>query len=136
MKNKNNYNYEITSYFINHLFFIVLLFCYFAFFCYSFITHYANMINKNSLKAYKKNNRVSMSVKLRQKNLAGGKKSLYLDIYHNKQRHYEFLKLYLFKGTHGKTKADNSEILMIYKITCYFIVIVVFVFHLRIQAGF
>ena len=77
-----------------------------------------------------------MSVKLRQKNLAGGKKSLYLDIYHNKQRHYEFLKLYLFKGTHGKTKADNSEILMIYKITCYFIVIVVFVFHLRIQAGF
>ena len=54
-----------------------------------------------------------MSVKLRQKNLAGGKKSLYLDIYHNKQRHYEFLKLYLFKGTHGKTKAYNSEILIL-----------------------
>ena len=54
-----------------------------------------------------------MSVKLRQKNLAGGKKSLYLDIYHNQQRHYEFLKLYLFKGTHGKTKADNSEILIL-----------------------
>ena len=52
-----------------------------------------------------------MSVKLRQKILAGGKKSLYLDIYHNKQRLYEFLKLYLFKGTDGKTKAVNSEIL-------------------------
>ena len=32
-----------------------------------------------------------MSVKLRQKNLAGGKKSLYLDIYHNGKRIRKFL---------------------------------------------
>jgi len=36
-----------------------------------------------------------MSVKLRMKYLAGGKKGLYLDIYHSGQRHYDFLKLYL-----------------------------------------
>ena len=51
-----------------------------------------------------------MSVKLRMKNLANGRKSLYLDIYHNEQRHYEFLKLYLLKGTDGKTKAVNRDI--------------------------
>jgi site-specific recombinase XerD len=54
-----------------------------------------------------------MSVKLRQKILAGGKKSLYLDIYHNQKRHYEFLSLYLLNGNHGKTKKDNSEILIL-----------------------
>ena len=51
-----------------------------------------------------------MSVKLRMKNLANGRKSLYLDIYHNEQRHYEFLKMYLLKGTDGKTKAVNRDI--------------------------
>ena len=39
-----------------------------------------------------------MPVKLRSKTLSGGKKSYYLDIYHNGERHYEFLKIYLEKG--------------------------------------
>ena len=38
-----------------------------------------------------------MSVKTKNENLAGGKKGLYLDIYHSGQRHYDFLKLYLEK---------------------------------------
>ena len=50
-----------------------------------------------------------MSVKLRKKNLAGGKKGLYLDIYHNGQRHYDFLKLYLEKGTSSRIVAANRE---------------------------
>jgi len=52
-----------------------------------------------------------MSVKLRMKNLAGGKKGLYLDIYHNGQRHYDFLKLYLEKGTSSRIVAANRETL-------------------------
>ena len=40
-----------------------------------------------------------MSVKLRRKKTAGEKISLYLDIYHNGKRQYDFLKLYLLKGT-------------------------------------
>ena len=39
-----------------------------------------------------------MSVKLRMKYLSGGRKSLYLDIYHNGKRHYDFLKLILDQG--------------------------------------
>jgi integrase len=38
-----------------------------------------------------------MSVKLRRKKVDGGGASLYLDIYYNGKRHYEFLKLYLTK---------------------------------------
>jgi len=49
-----------------------------------------------------------MSVKLRMKNLAGGKIGLYLDIYHSGQRHYDFLKLYLEKGTSSRIVARNS----------------------------
>ena len=54
-----------------------------------------------------------MSVKLRKKKIAGGKISLYLDIYHNGQRQYEFLKLYLFKGTNTATKVANNETLVL-----------------------
>jgi len=50
-----------------------------------------------------------MSVKLRKKNLADGKKGLYLDIYHNGQRHYDFLKLYLVKGTSSRIVAANLQ---------------------------
>ena len=52
-----------------------------------------------------------MSVKLRRKKAAKGRISLYLDIYHEGQRHYDFMKLYLEKGTHNTTKAVNKETL-------------------------
>lgn len=51
-----------------------------------------------------------MSVQLRKKTCAGGKQSLYLDIYHNNERHYEFLKLYLFKARSSEHKEKNDEI--------------------------
>lgn len=51
-----------------------------------------------------------MSVQLRKKACAGGKQSLYLDIYHNDERHYEFLKLYLFKARSPEQKEKNDEI--------------------------
>lgn len=49
-----------------------------------------------------------MSVTLRKKSLDGGKKSLYLDIYHNNQRYYEFLKIYLIKAR-TKAQADTNK---------------------------
>ena len=39
------------------------------------------------------------------------KKGLYLDIYHSGQRHYDFLKLYLEKGTSSRIVAANREML-------------------------
>lgn len=45
-----------------------------------------------------------MSVQLRRKKLADGRTSLYLDIYHNGKRSYEFLKLYLSKDTNSANK--------------------------------
>ena len=47
-----------------------------------------------------------MAVKLRKKKLAGGNVSLYLDVYHNGKRQYEFLGLYLTKD-----KQTNKETL-------------------------
>ena len=49
-----------------------------------------------------------MSVKLRKKNLADGKKGLYLDIYHNGQRHYDFLKLILGQEIKVKKETDRD----------------------------
>jgi site-specific recombinase XerD len=54
-----------------------------------------------------------MSVKLRIKACVGGKKSFYLDIYHDNKRHYEFLKLYLLKGTSAEQRQKNDEIKLI-----------------------
>lgn len=54
-----------------------------------------------------------MSVKLRQKKAAKGRISLYLDIYHEGQRHYDFMKLYLEKGTDSTTKALNKGTLLL-----------------------
>ena len=50
-----------------------------------------------------------MSVKLRRRKLANGKVSLYLDIYHNGKRQYEFLKLYL----DPKDRKGNKETLQL-----------------------
>jgi hypothetical protein len=52
-----------------------------------------------------------MSVKLREKELSDGRISLYLDIYHNKKRSYDFLEIYLEKESKGKPwiKDANNE---------------------------
>lgn len=50
-------------------------------------------------------------VRLRQKELANGNRSLYLDIYHNGKRSYEFLKLYLIPETSTTAKTVNENTL-------------------------
>lgn len=50
-----------------------------------------------------------MNIKVRTKKLASGKESIYLDIYVNGEREYEFLKLYLEPGTSSTIKAKNKE---------------------------
>lgn len=52
-----------------------------------------------------------MGVELRKKKLASGKDSLYLDIYHNGKRDYEFLKLYLIKASTPIDRQHNKETL-------------------------
>ena len=46
------------------------------------------------------------SIRIRKKTIASGNQSLYLDIYRNGKREYEFLKLYLVPE---KTRADKEK---------------------------
>lgn len=48
-------------------------------------------------------------VRLREKELANGVRSLYLDIYVNGKRSYEFLKLYLIPETNPQAKVQNDN---------------------------
>lgn len=53
-----------------------------------------------------------MSVKLREKALSDGRTSLYLDVYHERRRSYEFLNLYLTrenKGGHNRETRQLAE---------------------------
>lgn len=49
------------------------------------------------------------TIKLREKPLQDGRLSLYLDIYEDGQRRYEFLKLYILPETNEKIKAQNRD---------------------------
>jgi integrase len=50
-------------------------------------------------------------VQLREKLLSNGNKSLYLDVYRNGKRSYEFLKLYLVKATTSVEREQNRQTL-------------------------
>lgn len=54
-------------------------------------------------------------VRLREKPLKNGGSSLYLDIYLNGERHYEFLKLYLIKARDPRDREMNRQTMMIAK---------------------
>lgn len=55
--------------------------------------------------------KVKEPVRLRFKELADGSRSIYLDIYKNGKRHYEFLKLYLIPATNPLQKQINADTL-------------------------
>ena len=69
------------------------------------------MTNKNRLYVSKRNHKGLNECKTKNEKFAGGKKGLYLDIYHSGQGHYDFLKLYLEKGTSSRIVAANRETL-------------------------
>ena len=52
-----------------------------------------------------------MTITLRQKDLENDNKSLYLDIYENGKRKFEFLSLYLLPEINDEIKARNQETL-------------------------
>lgn len=59
----------------------------------------------------KKSTRVKEPVRLRMKALTNGNYSLYLDIYRNGQRSYEYLKMYLIPETDNNARNQNRAIL-------------------------
>ena len=60
----------------------------------------------------KKVSKAKEPVRIRYKNLANGNKSIYLDIYQNGKRNYEFLKLYLVPETNSEAKIQNENTLV------------------------
>lgn len=67
--------------------------------------------NQNSNNMAKTPKKVKEPVRLRFKALADGNKSIYLDIYRNGKRSYEFLKLYLVPETNPLQKQVNADTL-------------------------
>lgn len=63
------------------------------------------------MKSSKKTQSKKEPVTLREKTLADGSKSLYLDIYRNGKRSYKFLKLYLVKAVTPFDKEQNKQTL-------------------------
>lgn len=59
----------------------------------------------------KRLSKVKEPVKLRSKTLKNGNQSLYLDIYRNGKRYYEFLKLYTVKGNTSEIRERNENTL-------------------------
>ena len=68
-------------------------------------------IQKNIMAKKKKAVKTKEPIRLRFKELANGNKSLYLDIYRDGKRQYEFLKLYLIPETDETAKARNLNTL-------------------------
>ena len=60
-----------------------------------------------------KEKRIKEPIKLRQKKIADGNVSLYLDIYRNGKRSYEFLKLYLIPERTKEDKEKNRQTLQL-----------------------
>lgn len=52
-------------------------------------------------------------VRIRTKEITGGRKSIYLDIYQEGKRTYEFLRLYLLPPTSRANKDKNKETMML-----------------------
>mgnify|MGYP001140889573 CR=1 FL=1 len=56
----------------------------------------------------KKPTKVKEPIRLRMKELADGSKSLYLDIYRNGKRSYEYLKMYIIPETDDNARKRNA----------------------------
>lgn len=95
-----------------------MFFFYFSFFCRYFVTRNTTsnkfMLLGNGFSFMgngKTTKKVKEPVRLREKKLANGNISLYLDIYRDGKREYEFLKLYLTNAKTPLEKKQNQETL-------------------------
>ena len=61
----------------------------------------------------KKQLKLKEPIRLREKKLVDGNRSLYLDIYHRGTRKYEYLKLYLIPENDPSAKEHNKEIMKV-----------------------
>lgn len=60
----------------------------------------------------KKTTKAKEPIRLRMKDLSNGNKSLYLDIYRNGKRSYEYLKMYIVPETDENSRRQNQATLV------------------------
>ena len=65
---------------------------------------------KTAIKIIKRQQKLKEPIKLRVKNLKNGNQSLYLDIYWQGKRTYQFLHLYLVPEVTEQTIVQNQEV--------------------------
>ena len=80
---------------------------------YYFVTRYILSNKSNKLFNAECMADIKEPIKIRRKQLANGNISLYLDIYHNGRREYEFLKLYLIPEKNRADKEKNRQTLQL-----------------------
>ena len=80
---------------------------------YYFVTRYTLSNKSNKLFNAECMADIKEPIKIRRKQLANGNISLYLDIYHNGRREYEFLKLYLIPEKNRADKEKNRQTLQL-----------------------
>lgn len=87
-------------------------------FCCLIVAHLTDKVTKqqkSNKRATTRNKLLTMKepIKLRYRTLKNGSKSLYLDIYVNGQRDYEYLKLYLIPEKTKRDKEQNRQTMMV-----------------------
>ena len=71
------------------------------------------LVTETATKATKIMGQSKEPIRLRQRKTASGNTTLYLDIYLNGKRSYEYLKLYLIPETNRKDKEKNRQTLQL-----------------------
>lgn len=100
--------YHITSVvFIIFVSYLFLNSIYFLYLCTQFVT-----LNQLAMVRSKKTMKAKEPIRLRMKDLSNGNKSLYLDIYREGKRSYEYLKMYIVPETDDNSRRQNQATLI------------------------
>lgn len=97
----------ISVIFIIFVSYLFLIFDYSSYLCTQFVT-----LNRLIMARNKKTTKAKEPIRLRMKDLSNGNKSLYLDIYRDGKRSYEYLKMYIVPEMDENSRRQNQATLV------------------------